>query len=228
MRALHCRIVRSSITSGTRISIPTAGDLFPARATTPTTRKPPGRLSKATVLHAVRLPDRRGHTQQVDVQPRFQYRPQWRLRHEPGSLSLSRHVGGRHAAMSAMPTATPVPTLTDAPGEQAEAVIRQGLSARNLQQAGYRDQRRLAVLVCDPGSGAVVVRPIGRISMGGARRGCTRGVLFVQRPFPGAWGLPTPGLRRARPARMRSAAAHSDLHDKEARCRALDRISQSI
>lgn len=56
--------------------------------------------------------------------------------------------------------------VTDAPGEQAEAVIRDGLGAYNLEKAGYRDQRPLAVLVTDPDSGVVVGGVLGRTSMG--------------------------------------------------------------
>ena len=39
---------------------------------------------------------------------------------------------------------------TDMPGAEAEAVIRDGLSLYNFAQAGYRDQRPLAVLANDP------------------------------------------------------------------------------
>jgi GNAT superfamily N-acetyltransferase len=96
--------------------------------------------------------------------------------------------------------------VTDAPGERAEAAIRDGLSAYNFEKAGYRDQRPLAILVSDPDSGEVVGGLLGRTSMGllyidrfflpegmrrqrlgtrilkaaeeeGARRGCTRAVL---------------------------------------------------
>jgi GNAT superfamily N-acetyltransferase len=56
--------------------------------------------------------------------------------------------------------------LTDAPGSEAEAVIRDGLSAYNFDKAGYRDQRPLAVLVCDPDSGEVVGGLLGRTSFG--------------------------------------------------------------
>jgi GNAT superfamily N-acetyltransferase len=96
--------------------------------------------------------------------------------------------------------------VTDAPGERAEAAIRDGLSAYNLEKAGYRDQRPLAILVSDPETGEVVGGLIGRTSMGllyidrfflpeqmrrhglgsriikaaeeeGVRRGCSRAVL---------------------------------------------------
>jgi GNAT superfamily N-acetyltransferase len=97
-------------------------------------------------------------------------------------------------------------TVTDAPGERAEAAIRDGLSAYNFEKAGYRDQRPLAILVSDPDTGEVVGGLLGRTSMGllyidrfflpetmrrqglgtkvlsaaeeeGARRGCSRAVL---------------------------------------------------
>jgi GNAT superfamily N-acetyltransferase len=96
--------------------------------------------------------------------------------------------------------------LTDAPGDKAEAVIRDGLSAYNVEKGGYRDQRPLAILVSDPDTGEVVGGLLGRTSMGllyvdrfflpenlrkqglgtkileaaeeeGARRGCSRAVL---------------------------------------------------
>lgn len=96
--------------------------------------------------------------------------------------------------------------VTDAPGERAEATIRDGLSAYNLEKAGYRDQRPLAVLVSDPDSGEVIGGLLGRTSFGlmyvdrfflpetlrkqglgtkiikaaeeeGARRGCSRAIL---------------------------------------------------
>ena len=101
-----------------------------------------------------------------------------------------------------------VVTVTDAPGVGAEAVIRDGLSNYNIEQAGYRDQRPLGVLVTDPDTGEVVGGIIGRTSMGllfidrfflpermrrqglgtrvikaaeeeGARRGCSRAILFT-------------------------------------------------
>ncbi|MGH7047014.1 MAG: GNAT family N-acetyltransferase [Stellaceae bacterium] len=97
-------------------------------------------------------------------------------------------------------------TVTDAPGERAEAVIRDGLSGYNFDKAGYRDQRPLAVLVTDPDSGEIVGGLLGRTSFGllyidrfflpegirrqglgtriiraaeeeGARRGCSRAIL---------------------------------------------------
>ncbi len=96
--------------------------------------------------------------------------------------------------------------LTDAPGERAEAAIRDGLSAYNFEKAGYRDQRPLAILVSDPETGEVVGGLLGRTSFGllyvdrfflpeglrkqglgtriikaaeeeGARRGCSRAIL---------------------------------------------------
>ena len=41
--------------------------------------------------------------------------------------------------------------LTDTPDGEAEAVIRDGLGAYNFEKAGYRDHRRLAILVPIPG-----------------------------------------------------------------------------
>jgi GNAT superfamily N-acetyltransferase len=57
-------------------------------------------------------------------------------------------------------------TVTDAPGERAEAAIRDGLSAYNLEKAGYRDQRPLAILVSDPDTGEVVGGLLGGTSFG--------------------------------------------------------------
>ena len=97
-------------------------------------------------------------------------------------------------------------TVTDMPGERAEAAIRDGLSAYNFEKAGYRDQRPLAVLVTDPDTGEVVGGLLGGTSFGllridrfflpeslrqqglgtrvlnaaeeeGKRRGCTRALL---------------------------------------------------
>jgi GNAT superfamily N-acetyltransferase len=80
------------------------------------------------------------------------------------------------------PPADPLPlSVTDAPSPTAEAAIRDGLSDYNFERAGYRDQRPLAVLVCDPQSGAAIGGLLGRTSMG---------LLYVDRFF-----LPD-GLRR--------------------------------
>jgi GNAT superfamily N-acetyltransferase len=102
----------------------------------------------------------------------------------------------------------PALTLTDAPGDRAQRVIREGLGAYNVEQAGYRDVRPLAVLVSDPETREVIGDLIGRTSMGllfidlfflplslrkngigsrviraaedeAARRGCSRAVLFT-------------------------------------------------
>jgi GNAT superfamily N-acetyltransferase len=107
-----------------------------------------------------------------------------------------------------MPQAEPVLTLTDAPGEPAQKAIREGLSAYNLDQAGYRDSRPLAVLASDPETHEVIGGLLGRTSMGllfidvfflperlrknrigtriirtaeeeAKRRGCSRAVLFT-------------------------------------------------
>jgi GNAT superfamily N-acetyltransferase len=72
-------------------------------------------------------------------------------------------------------------SVTDAPSAAAEAAIRDGLSDYNLEKAGYRDQRSLAVVVCDPKTGAAIGGLVGRTSMG---------LLYVDRFF-----LPD-GLRR--------------------------------
>jgi GNAT superfamily N-acetyltransferase len=64
--------------------------------------------------------------------------------------------------------------VTDAPAGADEAVIRDGLSAYNLEKAGYRDQRPLAVLVSDPDNGRVLGGLIGRTSFG---------LLYVDRFF---------------------------------------------
>jgi GNAT superfamily N-acetyltransferase len=99
-------------------------------------------------------------------------------------------------------------SVTDAPGGEAEAAIRDGLAAYNVEKAGYRDQRPLAVLAADPESGEVIGGLLGSTSMGllridrfflpvdrrhrglgsrilrmaeaeGMRRGCSRAVLFT-------------------------------------------------
>jgi GNAT superfamily N-acetyltransferase len=64
--------------------------------------------------------------------------------------------------------------VTDAPPADAEAAIRDGLSDYNLQKAGYRDHRPLAILVSDPDTGAVVGGLLGRTSFG---------LLYVDRFF---------------------------------------------
>ncbi len=56
--------------------------------------------------------------------------------------------------------------VTDAPDPEDEAVIRDGLSAYNLEKAGYRDQRPLAILVSDPSTGEVVGGLLGGTSFG--------------------------------------------------------------
>lgn len=56
--------------------------------------------------------------------------------------------------------------LTDAPGERAEAIIDEGLSAYNRDQAGYVDARPLAVLTRDPESGEVLGGLLGRTTLG--------------------------------------------------------------
>jgi GNAT superfamily N-acetyltransferase len=96
--------------------------------------------------------------------------------------------------------------LTDAATPEDEAVIGDGLGAYNLEKAGYRDYRPLAVLVADPATREIVGGLYGSTSMGllridrfflpeklrkqglgsrvlaaaeeeGVRRGCSRAVL---------------------------------------------------
>ena len=136
-------------------------------------------------------------------------------------------------------------TVTDLPGERAEAAIRDGLSGYNFEKAGYRDQRPLAVLVSDPDTGEVVGGLYGSTSMGllridrfflperlrkqglgsrilkaaeeeGVRRGCSRAILSTLF-FPGARLLRAPGLAGARPHRLRSAGPHPIYDDQKAR-----------
>lgn len=56
--------------------------------------------------------------------------------------------------------------LTDTPAAEAEAAIRDGLSAYNFEKAGYRDHRPLAILVRDPETGEVVGGLLGGTSFG--------------------------------------------------------------
>ena len=56
--------------------------------------------------------------------------------------------------------------VTDTPDTEAEAVIRDGLSAYNFEKAGYRDHRPLAILVCDRETGEVVGGLLGGTSFG--------------------------------------------------------------
>src|SRR5258708_39241341 len=66
----------------------------------------------------------------------------------------------------AMQEAEPRLTLTDAPGDRAQAAIRDGLGEYNEKQAGYRDVRPLAVLVSDPETQELIGGLLGRISRG--------------------------------------------------------------
>jgi hypothetical protein len=50
----------------------------------------------------------------------------------------------------ATPEAEPSLTLTDAPGEGVQAVIRESLGNYNAEQTGYRDARRLGPMRGDP------------------------------------------------------------------------------
>jgi GNAT superfamily N-acetyltransferase len=107
-----------------------------------------------------------------------------------------------------MPNAEPVLVLTDIADERAETVIRDGLAAYNVEKAGYRDYRPLAIFASDPDTGQVIGGLYGSTSMGllridrfflpedrrhrglgsriirmaeeeGVRRGCGRAVLFT-------------------------------------------------
>jgi GNAT superfamily N-acetyltransferase len=64
--------------------------------------------------------------------------------------------------------------VTETPGSEAEAVIRDGLGAYNFAKAGYRDHRPLAILVRDPESDDIVGGLLGRTSFG---------LLYVDRFF---------------------------------------------
>ena len=57
-------------------------------------------------------------------------------------------------------------TLTDAPDDDEQALITDGLRAYNEAQAGYSDFRPLAVLVRDPEAKRVVGGLLGRTSLG--------------------------------------------------------------
>jgi GNAT superfamily N-acetyltransferase len=57
-------------------------------------------------------------------------------------------------------------TLTDAPDDDVQAVITDGLRAYNEAQAGYSDSRALAVLVRDSETKRVVGGLLGRTSLG--------------------------------------------------------------
>jgi GNAT superfamily N-acetyltransferase len=57
-------------------------------------------------------------------------------------------------------------TLTDAPDDDEQAVITDGLRAYNEAQAGYSDSRALTVLVRDPETKKVVGGLFGRTSLG--------------------------------------------------------------
>ena len=57
-------------------------------------------------------------------------------------------------------------TLTDAPDDDADAVISGGLRAYNEAQAGRWDGRRLAILVRDPATQKIAGGLLGRTSLG--------------------------------------------------------------
>ncbi len=98
--------------------------------------------------------------------------------------------------------------VTDAPTTEAEMAVRDGLTAYNLDKAGYRDQRPLCVFVSNPATGKVIGGIVGRTSYGlmyidrfflpenlrkqglgsrviaaaeaeGASRGCSHAILFT-------------------------------------------------
>ena len=56
--------------------------------------------------------------------------------------------------------------VTDAPAAADQAVVTEGLGAYNVEQAGYRDHRPLAVFACDPATRQVRGGLIGSTSMG--------------------------------------------------------------
>jgi GNAT superfamily N-acetyltransferase len=56
--------------------------------------------------------------------------------------------------------------VTDAPTAEDQAVVIDGLGAYNVEQAGYRDHRPLAVFARDPATGQVRGGLIGSTSMG--------------------------------------------------------------
>ena len=57
---------------------------------------------------------------------------------------------------------TPVVTLTDAPTSDAEAIIGERLAGFSASQAGYRDSRKLAIVVTDGDTGKVIGGLTGR------------------------------------------------------------------
>jgi GNAT superfamily N-acetyltransferase len=98
--------------------------------------------------------------------------------------------------------------VTDAPDDLLKKTIDDGLTAYNIEQAGYADGRPLAIVIRDPAGGRPVGGMLGRTSLGvlfvdlvflpphmrgkdlgarmlaameseGKRRGCKTGVLFT-------------------------------------------------
>ncbi len=61
---------------------------------------------------------------------------------------------------------TPVISLTETPEAKARAVIEDGLSRYNEEQAGYSDSRGLSVLVSDPETHDVLGGILGHTSLG--------------------------------------------------------------
>lgn len=60
----------------------------------------------------------------------------------------------------------PALVLTDAPDDAACAIIRSGLDDYNVERAGYRDSRPLAVLASDGAQGQTLGGMLGRTSLG--------------------------------------------------------------
>jgi len=91
----------------------------------------------------------------------------------------------------------PTVTVTDAPSPEAFALIGDGLNKHNRDQLGYWDQRPLAVLVCDPHTGAVLGGLTGRTSLG---------LAFIDLVYLPAPPRPAPRtrLRHPHPTRGRS------------------------
>jgi GNAT superfamily N-acetyltransferase len=101
--------------------------------------------------------------------------------------------------------------LTDAPEAAARAVIEDGLSQYNVEQAGYRDWRPLAVLVKDPATGATLGGLVGRTSLG---------LFFVERFY-----LPSALRRRDLGSRV---LRHAEEEAKRRGCRNVALITMTI
>jgi GNAT superfamily N-acetyltransferase len=103
--------------------------------------------------------------------------------------------------------AEPLLVLTDAPHAADVAAVREHLSRFNVEATRIDDQRALAVLVKDPGTGEVLGGLTGRTS---------RGVLFVDMFFLPAslrgGGLGGKLLRMAEEEAVRRGCRHGVLH----------------